>query len=210
VIPFQPEQRLNMVAWMAANSDPEGYGELVAFTFPAGRDVDGPGLAYSRVNSDQEFSSARTLLGQGGSQILFGDLLTIPIEDSILYVMPMYVRAAQEAAVPELKLVTIVNGSSVSVASTLSEAIQDATGATTGGEEPPPDGDGGEGTVEEQVARLLGQATEHFAAAQDALRNGDLATYQSELDEAQALVEQANELLGGAAGTPSPTPSPTP
>ena len=64
--------------------------------------------------------------------------------------------------------------------------------------------------MEEQVAQLLGQATEHFAAAQDALRNGDLATYQSELEEAQALVEQANELLGGEAGTPSPSPSPTP
>ena len=207
VIPFQPEQRLNMVAWMAANSDPDGYGELVAFTFPAGRDVDGPGLAFSRINSDQEFSAARTLLGQGGSEILFGDLLTIPIEDSILYVMPMYVRAAQEAAVPELKLVTIVNGSSVSVGSSLSEALQDATGATTGEEEPPPDGGGG--TVDEQVAELLGRATEHFAAAQEALTNGDLATYQSELEEAQALVEQANELLGGQAG-PSPSPSPTP
>ena len=201
VIPFQPEQRLNMVAWMAANSDPDGYGELVAFTFPAGRDVDGPGLAFSRINSDQEFSAARTLLGQGGSEILFGDLLTIPIEDSILYVMPMYVRAAQEAAVPELKLVTIVNGSSVSVGSTLSEALQDATGATTGEEEPPPDGGGG--TVDEQVAELLGRATEHFAAAQEALTNGDLATYQSELEEAQALVEQANELLGGQAGQSS-------
>jgi uncharacterized membrane protein (UPF0182 family) len=207
VIPFQPEQRLNMVAWMAANSDPEGYGELVAFTFPSGRDVDGPGLAFSRINSDQEFSAARTLLGQGGSEILFGDLLTIPIEDSILYVMPMYVRAAQEAAVPELKLVTIVNGSSVSVASTLSEALEDATGATTGGEEPPPDGGGG--TVEEQIAELLGRATEHFAAAQEALTNGDLATYQAELEEAQALVEQANELLGGQAG-PSPSPTPQP
>ena len=208
VIPFQPEQRLNMVAWMAANSDPDGYGELVAFTFPPGRDVDGPGLAFSRINSDQEFSSARTLLGTGGSEILFGDLLTIPIEDSILYVMPVYVRAAQEAAVPELKLVTIVNGSSVSVGATLAEAIEDATGATTGEEPPPPDGDGGEGTVEEQVARLLGQATEHFAAAQDALRNGDLATYQSELEEAEDLVEQANELLGGEAPAPSPSPTP--
>ena len=64
VIPFQPENRLNMVAWMAANSDPDGYGELVAFTLPAGRDVDGPGLAFSRINSDQEFSAARTLLGR--------------------------------------------------------------------------------------------------------------------------------------------------
>ena len=78
VVPFQPEDRLNMVGWMAANSDPDGYGELVAFTFPSGRDVDGPGLVFSRINSDKDFSEARTLLGQGGSEVQFGDLLDDP------------------------------------------------------------------------------------------------------------------------------------
>jgi uncharacterized protein len=195
MIPFQPENRLNMVGWMAANSDPDGYGELVAFTLPAGRDVDGPSLVFSRINSDQAFSAARTLLGTGGSEVKFGDLLTIPIEDSILYVLPMYVRAKQEAAVPELKLVMVVNGPSVSVANNLPDAIEEATGAVSG--EEPPEPSGGGGTVEQQVERLLAQAVEHFAAAEDALRAGDLATYQSEQEQAQALVEQANELLGG-------------
>ena len=209
VVPFQPENRLNMVGWMAANSDPTDYGELVAFTFPSGRDVDGPGLVFSRINSDQEFSAARTLLGTGGSEVQFGDLLTIPIEDSILYVLPMYVRANQEAAVPELKLVMVVNGSSVSVANSLSEAIQEATGATGGGEQPPPDG--GTGTVDQQIQQLLTQAVEHFTAADAALRDGDLATYQSELEQAQSLVERANELLAtGASPSPSASPSASP
>ncbi len=209
VVPFQPENRLNMVGWMAANSDPTDYGELVAFTFPSGRDVDGPGLVFSRINSDQEFSAARTLLGTGGSEVQFGDLLTIPIEDSILYVLPMYVRANQEAAVPELKLVMVVNGSSVSVANSLSEAIQEATGATGGGEQPPPDG--GTGTVDQQIQQLLTQAVDHFTAADAALRDGDLATYQSELEQAQSLVERANELLAtGASPSPSASPSASP
>jgi uncharacterized protein len=207
VLPFQPEARLNMVGWMAANSDPEGYGDLVAFTFPSGRDVDGPGLVFSRINSDKDFSEARTLLGTGGSEVQFGDLLTIPIGDSILYVLPMYVRAKQEAAVPELKLVMVVNGSSVSVDTNLPDAIQGATGATTGGGEPPPDGGG---TVEQQIQRLLTQAVDHFAAADSALRNGDLATYQSELEQAQSLVERANELAAGASGNPTASPSPSP
>jgi uncharacterized membrane protein (UPF0182 family) len=196
VIPFQPENRLNMVGWMAANSDPEGYGELVAFTLPPGRDVDGPGLVFSRVNADEDFSEARTLLGTGGSEVQFGDLLTIPIEDSILYVLPVYVRAAGESAVPKLELVLVVNGSTVTVAGSLPEAIEGATGAVSG-EEPPPDG--GDGTVQEQIERLLSQAVAHFAAADEALRAGDLARYQSEQEQAQALVEQANELLGGTA-----------
>jgi uncharacterized membrane protein (UPF0182 family) len=196
VIPFQPENRLNMVGWMAANSDPDGYGELVAFTLPPGRDVDGPGLVFSRVNADEDFSEARTLLGTGGSEVQFGDLLTIPIEDSILYVLPVYVRAAGDSAVPKLELVLVVNGTTVTVAGSLPEAIEGATGAVSG-EEPPPDG--GEGTVQQQIERLLSQAVAHFAAAEEALRAGDLARYQSEQEQAQALVEQANELLGGTA-----------
>ena len=209
MIPFQPENRLNMVGWMAANSDPDGYGELVAFTLPAGRDVDGPGLVFARMNSDQEFSEARTLLGTGGSEVLFGDLLTIPIEESILYVVPVYVRAAGDSSVPELELVLVVNGSTVTLGGSLSEAIQGATGAVSGEEPPPPDGGGG--TIDQQVERLLAQAVQHFAAAEEALRAGDLATYQSEQEQAQALVEQANELLAGGTGdgaSPSPSPSP--
>ena len=195
MIPFEPENRLNLVGWMAANSDPDGYGELVAFTLPAGRDVDGPSLVFSRINSDQAFSSARTLLGSGGSEVQFGDLLTIPIEDSILYVLPMYVRARQESAVPELKLVMVVNGTSVAVANNLPDAIEDATGAVSG-EEPEPPGDGG-GTVDEQIEELLAEAVQHFAAAEQALRAGDLATYQSEQEQAQALVEQASRAPHG-------------
>jgi hypothetical protein len=64
--------------------------------------------------------------------------------------------------------------------------------------------------VDEQIQQLLTQAVEHFAAAQEALTNGDLATYQSELEQAQALVEHANELAGGSSGEPSPSPSPSP
>ncbi len=101
----------------------------------------------------------------------------------------------------------VVNGSSVSVATSLPEAIQDATGAITGGgPEPPPDG--AEGTVEQQINRLLSQAVSHFAAAEEALRDGDLAGYQSELEQAQALVERANELSTGGTGEPSPSPTP--
>jgi uncharacterized protein len=204
IVPFQPENRLNMVGWMAANSDPDGYGELVAFTLPSGQDVDGPGLVFSRVNSDEEFSEARTLLGTGGSAVRFGDLLTIPIGDSILYVLPVYVRAAGASAVPELELVLVVNGSTVTLAGTLPEAIEGATGGVTGGGPSPPEGDG---TVDQRIERLLADAVSHFAAAEEALRSGDLATYQAELEQARALVEQANQLAEQGA-EPSPSPSP--
>ena len=95
----------------------------------------------------------------------------------------------------------VVNGTSVSVANNLPDALEQATGAVSGGGgEPPGGGGGGGGTVEQQVESLLAQAVQHFAAAEDALRAGDLATYQSEQEQAQALVEQANDLLAGGTG----------
>jgi uncharacterized membrane protein (UPF0182 family) len=106
-----------MVAWMAASSDPESYGDITVYRFPEGRNIEGPGQVYARINQDQAFSEQRTLLGQVGSSVIFGDFLVIPIEDSFLYVQPVYVRASQESAIPELTFVAIVNGSGGDVAS---------------------------------------------------------------------------------------------
>ena len=67
VLPFVPQGRPNMVAWIAADSDPENYGQMVAFTFPSGANVDGPAQVFSRINQNPQFSRERTLLDQGGS-----------------------------------------------------------------------------------------------------------------------------------------------
>jgi uncharacterized membrane protein (UPF0182 family) len=211
VLPFVPEGRQNMVAWLAASSDPETYGRLVSLELPASENVPGPSIVFSRINQDPQFSAERTLLGQGGSQVLFGDLLVIPIENSFLYVQPVYVQANQSAAVPELKRVVVVNGDVVGVGQTLDEALAAAVEGETG------TGGGGEpgGGVDRTVAELLAEAADHFAAADAALREGDLATYQQEIEAAQELVAQALELsgevpAGSATATPSPSASASP
>ncbi len=98
---------------MAANSDPDSYGETVVYTFPSGRNIDGPTQVFAQINQDPVFSAQRTLLGSGGSTIVFGDFLVIPINDSLLYVQPVYVRSNQESSIPELKRVLVVNGDRV-------------------------------------------------------------------------------------------------
>jgi uncharacterized membrane protein (UPF0182 family) len=211
VLPFVPAQRQNMVAWLAASSDPENYGRLLALELPAEENVAGPTVVFARMNQDPRFSAERTLLGQGGSQVIFGDLLVIPIEDSFLYVQPVYVRANQEAAVPELKRVVVVNGDTVGFGPTLADALQSAVGD----EVVPPDGGGEPGGGDQTVAELLAEAADHFAAAEEALRAGDLATYQQEIEAAQDLVAQALELsgqepTGGTTASPSPATSPSP
>jgi hypothetical protein len=203
-----------MVALMGASSDPDSYGEVTVFGFPEGRNIEGPSQVFARINQDPSFSERRTLLGQTGSQILFGDFLVIPIEESFLYVQPVYVRAAQEASIPQLTFVVVVNGSegNVFVGDSLEEAIALAAGGGTGGEPPPEPPDGG-GTVEEQIQRLLAEATQHFEAAQAALDEGDLGTYQQEVDLAQQAVAEAVALAAGGAepgATPTPSASATP
>jgi uncharacterized membrane protein (UPF0182 family) len=180
---------------MAANSDPEGYGELVALTLPAGQNVDSPGLALSRIRADVEFSTQQTLLGRAGSRLIPGDLLVIPVGEGFLYVLPVFVRSTQRSAVPELKLVVVVNGGEVGVASTFAGALDQAV---LGADEPAPPGEeppGEEPPVADDVRSLLSEALTHFAAAEEALRTGDLATYERELELAQGLVEQAQALV---------------
>jgi hypothetical protein len=207
ILPFTPLARQNMVAWLAAKSDPgPDYGKIVSFEFPSGVNVDGPTQVFSRINQDQRFSAERTLLGQGGSSIVFGDFLVIPLQDSLLYVQPVYVKSNQPNAIPELKRVVVANGTEIGIGTTLRDALADSIGAAVPPEEggaPPP-----QGTVEEQVQALLDEAAQHFAAADEALRAGDLATYQAEIEAAQTAIERAQELLGAAPNaSPSPTPS---
>jgi uncharacterized membrane protein (UPF0182 family) len=211
ILPFTPLGRQNMVSWMAADSDPGSYGDTVVYTFPSGRNVDGPTQVFAQINQDPEFSRDRTLLGSGGSTVVFGDFLVIPINDSLLYVQPVYVRSTQASSIPELKRVIVVNGDKVGIGTSLSEALAASTTGQTGG-----GGTGGGGTpggtIDQQITDLLTQALQHFQAADAALTAGDLGTYQSELAQAQTLVQQANDLAAqqtGTGGTGSPTPSPS-
>jgi len=212
ILPFTPLDRQNMVAWLAAKSDPgPDYGDIVSFEFPSGVNVDGPTQVFSRINQDARFSSERTLLGQGGSAIVFGDFLVIPLQDSLLYVQPVYVQSNQENAIPELKRVVVVNGSSIGIGSSLRAALTDSLGGVV-----PPEGGGGQpppqGSVEEQIQVLLDQAAQHFSAADAALRAGDLAKYQTEIAAAQAATAAAQQLIAnllGAEPTGSPSPSVT-
>jgi uncharacterized protein len=212
ILPFTPLDRQNMVAWIAAKSDPgPDYGDIVSYQFPAGINVDGPTQVFSRINQDARFSAERTLLGQGGSNIVFGDFLVIPLEDSILYVQPVYVESNQPNAIPELKRVVVVNGTEIGIGNNLRAALSDSIGevvAPPDGEEPPP-----EGSTEEQIQTLLDEAAQHFAAADVALRAGDLATYQAEIDAAEQATSEAQALIAELLGlepAPSPTPSPSP
>ncbi len=200
--PLSPFKRQNMIAYLTAGSDPGRYGQLQAFEFPSGENVDGPQQVRSFANQDPTVSQQLTLLSQKGSKVVFGDLLIVPIEDSFLYVQPVFVSSAGGARIPELKRVIVVHGGRVSVANSLQAALE----ISFAGAPSEPGQPGGQpGTVSE----LLAQAIQHFQQADQFLRQGDLAGYQREIELAQSLVEQANQLAGGPTPSPPPSPSPT-
>jgi len=199
--PFTPLDRDIMVSFLVAKSDADAYGELISYEMPRGSDVDGPAQVSALINQNTEISEQFTLLGQGGSKVVQGNMLVVPIEESILYVQPVYLRAVLESGIelPEFRRVVVAFEGHIVMRETLAQALNDVFGEAPavvepdGGEEP-----GGGPTVTEvdaQVLDLLNQANDAFARADAALRDGDLATYANEIAEAQRLIEEAVALI---------------
>ncbi len=188
--PFTPANRPNMVSFMVAKSGPEEYGRLIDFQLPRDRLVDGPGQIGARVNQDPEISAQFTLLGQQGSDVIQGNMLVVPVDTSVMYVQPIYLRGTQ-AALPEFKRVVVVFQERVVMRESLEDALGEVFGGVVVERPPPPDVP----VVSGDVAELLQQAEEAFAEAEQALRAGDLGRYQDKVEEGRELIQQALDLL---------------
>ncbi len=151
IMPYTPIQKDNMVAWLAARSDPEGYGSLFAFKYPKDKLIFGPMQIEARADQDTTISQQFTLWGQGGSRVIRGNLLVVPIGQSNLYVEPIYLQSEQ-GQLPELKRVIIANGSNVVMAESVLQGLQELFGADvealfTGSGAPAQQGGAAQGTV---------------------------------------------------------------
>ena len=196
--PFTPRARNNMIALMVVRSDPENYGEFVTFEFPPDIQVPGPVQVDNAINQDVEISQTLTLLRQGGSRVDFGSLVILPVEDSILYVQPLFVTA-ENVGIPELKRVVLVLGENVAMEETFEEALQTLFGIApepepeipepqpTGGEDPEPQPTS---TLDELIAR----ASRVYEQAQQALADGDFGTYGRLIERLGRIIAQAQRL----------------
>src|ERR687885_1362142 len=124
ILPFTPsgQNRNNMLAWMVARSDQPKYGQLIVYRFPQGKLVFGPQQIEARINQEPAISAQVTLWSQQGSQVLRGNLLVIPLEDSILYVQPLYIQA-QSSPLPELKRIIVASTGAVVMSDQLDTAL---------------------------------------------------------------------------------------
>lgn len=189
VLPFTPTRRDNMIALLAAKSDPWNYGQRVIYQFPKDRLVFGPMQVEARIDQDPTISEQITLWSQKGSSVIRGNLLAIPIGRSVLYVEPLYLQA-QQSQLPELRRVIAAYGPRIVMEPTLEAAMRALVGAAGGRAETEP---GAEPAASTRVAGDEGdlgrQARAAYERAVAAQRRGDWAAYGEALEELGRLLE---------------------
>jgi uncharacterized membrane protein (UPF0182 family) len=187
MLPFTPARKDNLASWMVARSDGEHYGRLRVFQFPKQKVVFGPRQIVARINQDQAISPQITLWNQQGSEVLQGTLLVIPIQESLIYVRPLYLRSAG-GRIPELKRVIVAHQNQIVMEETLDQALNRLF--PTGEEAADPTLDSVEGRKIEPGAApaplvadnsLAMQAREHYQRATQAQRDGNWTLYGEEL-----------------------------
>jgi uncharacterized membrane protein (UPF0182 family) len=130
IVPFTPNNRNNMIGWMAGRSDGDAYGSLLVYNFPRSRLVDGPLQIDARINQDPQLSGQFSLWNQQGSRVRPGNLLVIPIGKSLLYVEPIYLQA-ERSPMPELRLVVLATQERLVFGSSFQEAATKLFGDTS-------------------------------------------------------------------------------
>jgi len=214
IIPFTPYRKQNLVSWLAVRNDVPNYGQLVSYVLPKDKVILGPAQITSRIQQTPEISRDRTLLNSAGSSVIDGNLLVVPVGDSFLYFEPWYLKSTTTTqSLPELKKIIMTDASttgSVAYQSTLDAALAQITGeqVNTGTTTPTPTSPPTQSppATSAQVANLVTQAIQHYTNAQAALKNGDLATYQSEMNQVGQLLQQINGLQpGGVPASPAPS-----
>jgi uncharacterized membrane protein (UPF0182 family) len=204
--PFTPRGKDNLAAWMVARMDGENYGKLSVYRFPKQSLVYGPKQIANRINQDTEISRQLTLWDQRGSEVIRGELLVIPIEESLIYVQPIYLRA-EGGSIPELKRVVVAHENRVVMGETLEEGLNAlfGSGATaqtqtsiqdslsTLGVAPPPIvgatvPSAAQPPTTGPTADLLRQAQTHYDRAIAAQRAGNWAEYGREIEQLGAAI----------------------
>jgi uncharacterized membrane protein (UPF0182 family) len=193
--PFTPRQKDNLAAWMVARNDGPHYGKLVAYRFPRQSLVFGPTQIVNRINQDTEVARQISLWDQRGSAVIRGELLVLPIEQSLIYVQPLYLRA-QGGRIPELKRVVVAHEGQVAMEESLDAGLARLFGTAGRSTVPamptqavaaasPPSADSTAGS-------LARQAMEHYERARTAQRTDDWATYGTEMKKLGELLQRLN------------------
>jgi uncharacterized protein len=204
-VPISGQSQIQTLSgFMMAGSDPGHYGQLEMFVTPRDSPVTGPAIVASQIDAAPGVSQAITFYDQSGSSVLLGNLLMIPVADSLLYIQPMYVQSSRNP-IPVLTEVIAAYGKQVQIKTSLSAALQAVFGApvstSTGGT-------GTSGTLSPQVRSLLDQAQTAYQQAEADLKAQNLGAYQTDIQNLEGDLNQVQDLTGGPT-TPTTTTTTT-
>ncbi len=199
ILPFTPDQRNNMIAWMVARCDQPNYGEVEIFNFPRDRLILGPRQVENRIDQSTEISEQFTLWGQVGSRVIRGNLLVLPINDALLYVEPIFLEA-DAGGLPELSRVIVAHEETVVMADTLDQALVKVFGvigelpADVPEEDLPDDFELDDPVpevdidVEAELVDLIRQAQEAYEEALKLQQEGDWSGYGDKIKELEDIL----------------------
>jgi hypothetical protein len=208
-VPISGQSQIQTLSgFMIAGCDPDHYGQLEMFVTPRNNPVNGPAIVSAKIDGTAAVSRAISLLNQNGSSVLLGNVLMIPVADSLLYIQPVYVESSRNA-IPELQQVIAVYGNlpaaiGTTLSSVLTQVFQAPVSTTTSS--------GGSGTLSPQVRALLAQAQQAYQQSQTDLKAGNLGNYQTDINNLESELQEVQQLTGAATpttGTTTPTTSPT-
>jgi uncharacterized membrane protein (UPF0182 family) len=175
MMPFTPMKKDNLSAWMCARCDKDHYGDIILYRFPKKKMVYGPGQIEARINQDTEISKQLSLWNQQGSSVIKGNLLVIPLENSLIYVEPLYLKA-DKGQLPELKKVILVYGSQIVMEDNLEKAIKTMFNTS----------DKHLIHVTEKARTMevmAGEALKHYEKAMEYMKSGNWSGYGDEIED---------------------------
>lgn len=186
MVPFTPARKNNMIAWMAARCDGADYGKVLVFAFPKEKLIYGPEQIQSRVNQSPQISQQLTLWDQGGSRVIRGTLLVVPVQNAVMYVEPLYLAAEGGSSLPQLKRVIVAYSDQLVMEPSLGDALNaifeggsanpsPETAAKAPGVAAPVKG------IPSSLESLIQQANQHYKQAQSELRKGNWSGYGQEI-----------------------------
>jgi uncharacterized membrane protein (UPF0182 family) len=217
--PMIAASRPNMIAWVAARNDAPNYGDVRVYGFRTDTTIFGPAQIEARIDQDPQISAQISLWNQSGSSVVRGNLIVVPVGDSLLYLQPVYLQSTS-SALPEFQKIVVASPTTIVWGDSLGEALNlllaqqgeggpSPTPAPTPGPSATPGPSGTPGPtatpqtgLPTDVAGLVEYANTHFELAQTALKNGDFATYGAEMDKVEAALRALGPLTEGASQQP--------
>lgn len=199
--PYTPKNRQNMIAWIGVRNDGDHYGEIFIYRFPKQKNIYGPQQIENRINQDSYISQQLNLWSQGGSEVIRGNLLVIPLEDTVLYVEPVYIESSNETSLPEVKQVIMAYGDYIVMEETFDKSLEKILTYVENGVRPPATQEEGadqkelddEGQIEEPILNaeeLLQEISTLFDQYQKALSEGNWTEAGEIMEEIERRLNQ--------------------